>query len=102
QEPLQPVPGSEDLRQVLFSDHAPVAIESDAFLDLDAEVTRSRAARLKRFQEFWMGGDPRTAADQLDRRALVDVGVPSLPAQGRPIRAAAGTPRRRAGTLSHR
>src|SRR5215475_4541346 len=78
EEPLQPVPGSEDLRQVLFSDHAPVAIESDASLDLDAEVTRCRAARLKRFQEFWMGGDPRTASDQLDRGALVDVGVPSL------------------------
>src|SRR5262249_41217989 len=83
EEPLQPIPGSEDLRQVLFSHHAPISIESAAFLDLNAEVTRARAALLKRFQQFRMGGDPRAAANEFDRGALVDVGVPSLLPQER-------------------
>src|SRR5262249_52166852 len=48
QEPLQPVPGGENLRQVFLCDHAPVAVESDAFLDLDAEVAGAGAALAKR------------------------------------------------------
>src|SRR5262245_65712074 len=72
EEPLQPIPGSEDLRQVLFSDHAPIAIESDAFLDLDAEVTRARAALLKCCQQFRIRRDPRTAANAFEQRRRRD------------------------------
>jgi hypothetical protein len=50
QEPLQPIPGGENLRQIFLSDDAPVAVESDAFLDFDAEVARAGAARAKRVQ----------------------------------------------------
>src|SRR5215470_3904146 len=78
QEPLQTIPGSQDLRQVLFCDYTPIAIESDSFLNLDAQVAGPRPAPLKRFQQFRMGGDPRAAADQLDRGALVDVDLPPL------------------------
>src|SRR5262249_56525602 len=37
QEPLQAVPGGENLRQVFLCDHAPVTVESNALLDFDAE-----------------------------------------------------------------
>jgi hypothetical protein len=49
-EPLQPVPRGEDLRQILFGDHAPIAVERDAFVDLDAEITGAGAALLQRLQ----------------------------------------------------
>src|SRR5262249_62367311 len=45
-EPLQPVPGGEDLRQMLFGDDASVAIEGDAFFNLYAEVAGPGAALL--------------------------------------------------------
>src|SRR5262245_47789036 len=83
QEPLQAVPGGEDLRQVFLCDHAPVAVESNALLDFDAEVARTGAARAKRVQQLRMGGDPGAAADQLDRRALINVCVPPLLPQER-------------------
>src|SRR5262249_47275156 len=83
QEPLQPVPGGENLRQVFLCDHVAVAVESDAFLDLDAEVAGAGAALVKRVQQLRMGGDPGAAADQFDRRALIDVGVPPLLPQER-------------------
>src|SRR5262249_20128542 len=56
QEPLQAIPGSENLRQIFLSDHASVAVESDALLDFDAEVARAGAARAKRVQQLGMGG----------------------------------------------
>src|SRR5262249_45821604 len=44
QQPLQPIPRSQDLRQGLFSDHPPIAIQGDSFLDLAAQVEGARAA----------------------------------------------------------
>src|SRR5262245_30189878 len=83
QEPLQAVPGGENLRQVFLCDHAPVAVECDALLDFDAEVARAGAARAKRLQQLRMGGDAGAAADQFHRRALINVGVPPLLPQER-------------------
>ena len=83
QQPLQPVPGGEDLPQRTLADHAPLAVDGDALLDLDAEVAGAGAAVLQRFQQFGMGGDAGAAADQLDRRALEHVDVPADPAQER-------------------
>src|SRR5262249_45475881 len=83
QQPLQPIPRSQDLRQVLFADHASIAIQGDSFLDLDAEVEGARAALSKPVQQLRGSGEPRAAADQPDRRALVDVGLPSFLPQER-------------------
>src|SRR5262249_11511835 len=41
-----------------------------------AEITGPGAALLQRLQQFRVGGDAGTAADQLDGRALVDIGLP--------------------------
>ena len=85
QQSLQPIPGRENLRQVLFCDHASGTVERDALLDLDAKVTGAGAALLQRFQQLWMCRDAGAAADQFNRRAFINV--------GRPSRSAAGTPR---------
>src|SRR5260221_2729884 len=76
-EPLQPIPGGEDLRQMLFRNHASVSIEGDPFFDLDAEVAGPGAALIQRLQQFRMRGDPGAAADKLHQRALIDLGAPT-------------------------
>src|SRR5262249_12808538 len=77
-------PGGEDLRQMLFGDDASVAIEGDAFFNLDAEVPGPGAALLQGLQQFRMGGNSGAAADQFDRRALIDLGAPAdLPQERR-------------------
>ncbi len=69
---------------MLLGDHAPIAVERDAFVDLDAEIAGAGAARLQRVQQFRVGGDAGAAADQLDGRALVDIGLPAdLPQERR-------------------
>ena len=83
QQPLQPVPGGQDLRQPPFADHAPLAVDGDAFLDLDSEIARAGAAFFQRLQQFGMGGDAGPAADQLDGRAFEHVDVPADPSQER-------------------
>src|SRR5581483_3821099 len=83
QQPLHPVPRRMDLRQVHLGDDASLAIEPDAPFAVDAEVAQARAALLERFEELRVGRDAGAAADQLDRRALVDVGVPSQPREER-------------------
>ena len=83
QQPLQPVPGGQDLPQRALADDAPLAVDGDALFDLDAEIARAGAAFLQRLQQFGMGGDAGAAADQLDRRALEHVDVPADPAQER-------------------
>src|SRR6266851_6446781 len=46
--------------------------------------SRVPAPLVKRVQQLRMGGDPGAAADQFDRRALINVGVPPLlPQEGR-------------------
>ena len=65
-EPLQAIPGSQDLRQVLFSQHAAMTIERDTFLDFDAEVAGTGTALFQRFEELRMGSDAGAAADELD------------------------------------
>src|SRR5262249_12953245 len=44
QEPLQPVPGGEDLPQRALADDPTVAVDGDALLDLDAEIARAGPA----------------------------------------------------------
>ena len=77
QQPLQTVPRGQDLRQALFRDHPPGAVERDAPLHRDAEVARSGAALLQRFQQFRMCGDAGAAADQVNGGAFIDVCVPA-------------------------
>ncbi len=81
QQPLQPVPGGQDLPQPAFADHPALAVDGDAPGDLDPEIAGAGAALLQRFQELGMGGDAGTAPDQLHRRALEHVNVPADPAQ---------------------
>ena len=71
QKPLQPVPGGEDLPQRTLADHPSVAVDGDAFFDLDPEIADAGAASLQRLDQFGMHGDPGAAADQFDARALV-------------------------------
>ena len=47
QQPLQPVPGGQDLPQRSFADDAAVTVDGDAFRHLDAEI--ARAERGNRF-----------------------------------------------------
>jgi hypothetical protein len=83
QQPLQPVPGGEDLSQRTFADDAPFTVDGDSLGDLDAEIASAGAALFQRFQQFGMGGDSGAAADELDGRALEHVDVPADPAQER-------------------
>jgi len=83
QQPLQPVPGGQDLPQRSFADDAAVAVDGDAFRHLDAEIARAGAALLQRVQQFRMGGDAGATAHELDRRAFEHVDIPADPAQER-------------------
>ena len=77
QQPLQAVPRGEDLPERAFVRDAALTVDGDALLHLDAEVARSSAAPLQRFQQFRMRGDAGAAADQFDAGALIDIGVPA-------------------------
>jgi hypothetical protein len=81
QETLQPVPGSKNLRHAGFPDNAPVAIEGDAPVNLDAEVAGPGAAFVKRFQQLRMTGDTGASTDQFDGRAFIHIDVPPAPLQ---------------------
>jgi hypothetical protein len=81
---LEPVPGGEDLRQPLLGDDIAVAVERDALVDLDPEVTQTRPAARQRFEELRMSGDACAAPHELDGRALKNVDVPTdLPQERR-------------------
>ena len=77
QQPLQPIPGCQDLPQRALAGDAPLAIDGDPFRYLDAELAGAGAACLQHRQQFRMRGDTGAAPDQFDRRALVDVGLPA-------------------------
>jgi hypothetical protein len=77
QEPLHAVPGSVDLRQADLGDHAPLAVERDAPLAIDAEVAHARAALLERLDQLRVRGDAGAAPDQFHRRTLVHIDVPA-------------------------
>src|SRR5581483_3458877 len=81
QQPLQAVPGGEDLPQRPLVLDAAVAVERDALGHLDAEPLGAGAARGQRVEQLGMAGDAGTAADQLDPGALVDVDLPADLAQ---------------------
>ena len=55
----------------------PGTVERDAPLDLDAEIAGAGAAAFERLQQLRVRGDAGAAPNQLDRRALVDVGIPA-------------------------
>src|SRR5262249_51563640 len=76
QQPLQPIPGGEDLGQVLFRDHPSGAVERDSLLDRDSEVAGAGAALLQSFEQFRMGGYTGAPADEFDCRAFIDLRVP--------------------------
>jgi hypothetical protein len=77
QQSLQPIPGGQDLRQAFLCDHAPGTVQRDTPLDLDAEIADAGAAAFERLQQLRVRGDTRATPNQLDRRALVDVGIPA-------------------------
>ena len=81
QQALEPVPGRQDLLERALADDAPLGVDGDAPVDGDAEVARARSAQLERLQQFRVAGDAGAAADELHRRALVDIGVPADLAQ---------------------
>jgi hypothetical protein len=84
QQVLEPVPGGEDLRQPLLGDDLAVAVERDALVDLDPEVTQTRPAARQRFEELRMGRDSCAAPHELDSRSFIDVHVPTdLPQERR-------------------
>src|SRR6516165_7199059 len=66
QQPLKPIPGCENLRQVLFADYVPGAVERDAFINLDSKVADASTTLLKRFQKLRMRCDTGAAAGQFD------------------------------------
>src|SRR6185437_4232076 len=77
QQPLQPVPGGEDLPQEPLVGDAAVAVDGDALGHLDAEIVGAGAARRERVKQFGMTGDAGAAPDQFDAGAFVDVGLPA-------------------------
>src|SRR6266540_5421635 len=83
QQALQPVPGREDLPQRPLAGHAAVAVDRHALGNFDAEIARAGAAGLQRVEQFRVRRDAGAAADQFDRRTLVDVGLPADLAQER-------------------
>jgi hypothetical protein len=83
QQPLQPVPGGQDLRQVFRCDDAAVAVEGDARLHMDPEVAGPGAALLEGVDQFRMRGDACSPPDEFHGRALVDIHLPADLAQER-------------------
>ena len=81
QEALQAVPGAQDLPQRPLIRDAALAVYCDTLGNLDAEHFGAGAARFQSFHEFGVPGDAGAAADQLDRRSLIDVDVPADLAQ---------------------
>ena len=55
----------------------PCAVDGDPFGHLDAELAGAGAAGLQHLQQLRVRGDAGAAADELDRRALIDVGLPA-------------------------
>ena len=83
QQPLQTIPRGQDLAQWPLRGDAALPVDGEPFLYFDAEVVCSGAAALQRLQQFRVGRNAGAAADELDRRALVDVDVPADPPQER-------------------
>ena len=83
QQALQLVPRGHDLPKWPLLGDAAQTVERDALGDLDAEILGAGAGCFERVQQFGMCRDAGAAADQLDVRALVHVGVPADLAQER-------------------
>ena len=66
QQPLQSVPRRENLLQVLFGDHVPGAVESNALLNLDPKVASAGTAFLQGFQKLRMRYYTGTAANKIE------------------------------------
>src|SRR6476661_10172574 len=76
QEPLQAIPGCEDLPQRPLVGDAAFAVDRDALGYLDTKILGAGSARFQGFHELRVAGDAGAAADQLDGRPLIDVHVP--------------------------
>ena len=77
QQSLQPIPGGQDLRQAFLCNHVPGTVQRYTPLDLDAEIVGVGAAASKRLQQLRVRGDAGATPNQLDRRTLIDVGIPA-------------------------
>ena len=55
----------------------PVTVECYTPLDLDAEIVGGGAAVFKRLQQLWVRRDAGATPNQLNRRTLIDVGIPA-------------------------
>src|SRR5580693_1086765 len=81
QQPLQTIPRGQDLAQRPLRGDAALPVDGEPFWYFDAEIVGSGAAALQRLQQFGVRRDAGAAADELDRRALVDVDIPADPPQ---------------------
>ena len=77
QQPLQAIPGCEDLAQRPLVGDAAFAVDRDALGYLDTKILGAGAAGFQRFKKFRVAGDAGASANQFDARPLIDIHVPA-------------------------